>query len=293
MNIDRTDYVLEIGSGNNPRPRSDVLCDRWIEDDTERGGQIVVDRPIIEADAHCLPFRDAAFDYVICAEVLEHAEDPEQMMGELMRVASRGYIETPSEVAEWLYGWPFHRSVVNLLDGKLIIRRKDFTPPFGELFHALNARDKTFQRFHLTHNRLLMVQYEWEGRIDYEIIPSGTTALDLRSPEVVERLVREGAGASWKDRWVPALKNMIPRSVAAWGKSSLARARPRQRRDLREIIVCPRCKGPVAWEPLQISCSSCSVEYPITRGIPRLTYQEKPVESATDRAKSVEGGRTG
>jgi uncharacterized protein YbaR (Trm112 family)/SAM-dependent methyltransferase len=281
MKINQTDYVLEIGSGNNPRPRSDILCDRWIEDDMERGGNIVRDRPIIEADAQDLPFRDSAFDYVICAQVLEHVDDPERMLRELMRVASRGYIETPTEVAEWLYGWPFHRSVVNLLDGKLVIRRKDFTPPFGELFHVLSERDQTFRRFHLTHNRLLMVQYEWEGRIDYEILPSGTSALDLRSPEVVERLVRDIAGASLKDRWMPALKSLIPRSVAAWGKSSLARARPRQRRDLRDIIVCPRCKGPVVWESQQISCSRCSIEYPITRGIPRLSFQESPTDTAT------------
>ena len=34
------DLVLDVGSGHNPNPRSDILCDRYIEDDTERGGSI-------------------------------------------------------------------------------------------------------------------------------------------------------------------------------------------------------------------------------------------------------------
>ena len=42
------DFVLEIGSGHNPKARSDVLCDKFITDDEQRGGRIVADRPIVE-----------------------------------------------------------------------------------------------------------------------------------------------------------------------------------------------------------------------------------------------------
>lgn len=271
MNIRSTDFVLEIGSGDNPRPRSDVLCDKSIDDDAERGGRIVSDRPIVEADAENLPFRDACFDYVICAHVLEHAEDPERMLHELMRVASRGYIETPSEIGERLYGWPFHRSVIRLAGGKLVIRTKDFVPQFGGVFHLLAAHDPAFRRFHLTHNSLFLVQYEWNGRIDYEIAGEGAASTDLSWPDVTERLREQVGLASWRERWMPLLKGLLPRPLASWGKSALARARPRPRRDLREIVVCPRCKGAVSWEAARITCARCAAEYPIVRGIPRLS----------------------
>ena len=37
MNINRSDIVLELGSGHNPYYRSDILLDKYIEDRTERG----------------------------------------------------------------------------------------------------------------------------------------------------------------------------------------------------------------------------------------------------------------
>ena len=70
MNIRPTDFVLEIGSGHNPKARSDVLCDKFIDDDLQRGGGIVTDRSMIEADGQYLPFVDSSFDYVICSHVL-------------------------------------------------------------------------------------------------------------------------------------------------------------------------------------------------------------------------------
>jgi len=40
MNIGSKDIVLEIGSGHNPDPRSDILCDKYLEDNTQRRGGI-------------------------------------------------------------------------------------------------------------------------------------------------------------------------------------------------------------------------------------------------------------
>lgn len=274
MRIHPTDRVLEIGSGNRPRSRSDVLCDLFIDDDSERGGRIVADRPIVEADAQALPFADSSFDYVICSHVLEHVENPDAMLRELMRVASRGYIETPSEVAERLYGWPFHRSVIHLVDGKLLIRRKDFVSPFGELFHVLAARDPSFRRFHVTHNRLLLVQFEWEGLIEYEMAAEGSPSVDITSPEAVERLWRELEQTSRHEGWKAIAKSLLPRPLVGWAKSLLVHRRG-GRVDLHRIVVCPQCKGTITWEEDRILCAACRFGYPIVRGIPRLILPDR------------------
>jgi len=102
--------VLEIGSGDNPNPRSNVLVDRFLgSDNRERGGDLVVDRPFVVADAHHLPFKDGAFAYAICSHILEHMDDPVQFGKELQRVSAAGYIQSPSEIAERMFHWSFHR----------------------------------------------------------------------------------------------------------------------------------------------------------------------------------------
>ena len=81
--IGEHELVLEIGSGDRPNPRSDVLVDRYIEDNTERGGDLRIDRPLIVADAQELPFKDGAFDYIVCFHILEHMPDPAQFLREI------------------------------------------------------------------------------------------------------------------------------------------------------------------------------------------------------------------
>ncbi len=87
MNIHPSDLVLEVGSGNNPNPRSDILVDRYLYDNGQRAGgfRIVVDRPFIIADGYKLPFKDKTFDYVICSHILEHMEDPEKFIAALRK----------------------------------------------------------------------------------------------------------------------------------------------------------------------------------------------------------------
>jgi ubiquinone/menaquinone biosynthesis C-methylase UbiE len=148
MHIFKNDFVIEIGSRDNPKIHSDVLCDKFIDDNTQRAGDVVKDRPIVEDDIEYLPFPDKCFDYAICSHVLEHAESPERMFKELMRISHRGYIEAPSEIAERLFGWPFHKWFINLLDNRLVLTRKNSEDSFGLFFHYLLAHDKYFLRLY-------------------------------------------------------------------------------------------------------------------------------------------------
>ncbi len=53
--------------------------------------------PGASGDSHSLPFPDRAFDVVLCSEVVEHVTNPQQVMGELIRI-TRGLlvITTPA-----------------------------------------------------------------------------------------------------------------------------------------------------------------------------------------------------
>ncbi len=44
----------------------------------------------LQADGHKLPFQNQIFDGVICTEVLEHVEDPDQLLEEIHRTAKAG-----------------------------------------------------------------------------------------------------------------------------------------------------------------------------------------------------------
>lgn len=92
------DLVLEVGSGGNPFPRSNVLLDAY-EVTRERHYQpLVEDRPIVLGMVEDMPFRNDAFDYVVACHVLEHSTDIQATLRELQRVARAGYtnVRTPS-----------------------------------------------------------------------------------------------------------------------------------------------------------------------------------------------------
>ncbi len=283
MNMHADDFVLEIGSGHNPKTRSNVLCDKFIEDDEQRGGKIIADRPIVAADGQFLPFADNAFDYVICSHVLEHVEDPRQLISELMRVANRGYIETPSEIGERIYGWHYHNWIVNLINNRLILQQNNASPQFGQLFHTLAAKDKYWKRFHITHHSLFLVQYEWEGKIDYEILREQKSPLNLECPETLEKFVTGDRETFAQSQWLPLLKSTVPRSIVSRAKSILAQLASqnllskvakgnRPKKTLQEILVCPQCKGEIIQAEQSFYCQTCEQRYPIINGIPRFIY---------------------
>jgi SAM-dependent methyltransferase len=120
-----TDRVLEIGPGATPHPGSHVFLEKRFPDFEafrQRGGLPVVEfnKPVIYYDGDAFPFDDREFDYVICSHVLEHVEDPEKFLQELVRVAPRGYIEFPTVYYEYLYNFREHLNLVLHKDGELL-----------------------------------------------------------------------------------------------------------------------------------------------------------------------------
>jgi SAM-dependent methyltransferase len=92
--------VLDIGSGPLPFPLATHLADITLTDDHygRAGAPIrqVAGKPLYECNIERMPFADKEFDFAYCSHVLEHVDDPERACRELMRVARRGFVETPT-----------------------------------------------------------------------------------------------------------------------------------------------------------------------------------------------------
>jgi ubiquinone/menaquinone biosynthesis C-methylase UbiE len=166
----RNPKILDIGSGHNPKEDAGVCVDKYL-DNVSRGKNIIIpnDVKFIEADVCDLPFDDKEFDYVHFHHVIEHVEDVDKALKEIMRVGKKGIISCPTSLWEKLFGRGYHINLVDLEDGKLIIRKKPegYCSKFGgdELYRECPLFKKKFAE----NNHLFTIYYEWEDKIEYEI----------------------------------------------------------------------------------------------------------------------------
>jgi SAM-dependent methyltransferase len=185
LRIHKQDRVLEVGGGHNPHPRSNVVVDKYVDDNTHRSGDIKVlsKQEFMAADGENLPFADRSFDYVICNHVLEHVENPHKFLAEQFRVAKRGYIETPSLLGEHLFHKNSHKWVLLELDNKLVLvdkARIGFPGmfDFGEIYQEYLPKNSLgYKIMERTHPNLHTVRIEWEGGFDYIVDPDDETLL--------------------------------------------------------------------------------------------------------------------
>ncbi|WP_322921827.1 class I SAM-dependent methyltransferase [Nocardioides renjunii] len=178
--------VLDVGSGDKPSWRADVLLDRYTgaEFAAQRSGRAAarVSRPLFDADAADMPFRDGAFDYAICSNLLEHVPDPAAVARELSRVARAGYIEVPEAASAKIVDFPSHVWWCRLEEGgaegssegssagdapTLVLTAKQ-APYFDAEIHAYIERagvrddlDSVLNR-HFEHR---VIQYHWSGAV--------------------------------------------------------------------------------------------------------------------------------
>jgi SAM-dependent methyltransferase len=84
--------VLDVGCGAMPfRPLMPNHV-RYTGIDVPQAVSFGMERDplIVDFDGRIIPFEGASFDFIICTEVLEHAEDPAALVAEMLRVLRPG-----------------------------------------------------------------------------------------------------------------------------------------------------------------------------------------------------------
>lgn len=105
--------VLDVGGWAKPFNRADWVVDIMPYDTRGWAGRQGPERERFSRETWVqmdvssrqpLPFEDGFFDFVVCSHTLEDVRDPIFLCSELNRVGKRGYLETPSMLAELAFG---------------------------------------------------------------------------------------------------------------------------------------------------------------------------------------------
>jgi SAM-dependent methyltransferase len=134
---------LDIACGAKPFPKANVLCDLHVEPVPDRSMKklVTAGKPFVLCSCYALPFKEKAFDFVTSYYLIEHLNQPGNLVRELKRVSKHGYLQSPSWFNEFLYGEDVHNWVVSKTNNKLFVKplKKGALPPirFGFIFHRL------------------------------------------------------------------------------------------------------------------------------------------------------------
>jgi uncharacterized protein YbaR (Trm112 family) len=233
--------VLDVGSGQAAHARADLVVDKYVADDFERGSALDLRKPLVVADGQALPLAESAFAYVIASHVLEHATDPVLFAGELARVGSAGFVQVPSRAAELTFGWPFHPWLIDLEGNVLLFRpRGDAAAPVGTLFHEAFDDSVLFRVWFGSTRDTWHHTLHWTG--SFEVGVEGAS----RAPESASLDV---------ERTLEALPRMGARGPEG---------------ALRDVLRCPADGGRLTAEAGRLVCQECARSYPVAGGVPVL-----------------------
>lgn len=175
LDINSEHRVLDVGSGHNPFARADVVADINFDLSLDRDGipgcvNLSMHR-YVKADITALPFKDNAFDAAVCIHVLEHISDPAAACRELIRVARRGYIETPSKSTEYFAGHPTHKWLVSLNDNVLCFEPITYfvSPYLNAVWQPVWNSPDLFKKAGIVHRDISCVQFTWEKSFKFSI----------------------------------------------------------------------------------------------------------------------------
>ena len=267
--IDSKALVLDVGSGGNPFPRSDVLLDRLTGDDHRNGESMMIDRDCVFGDAARMPFKDNAFDFVIASHILEHMSKPEIFIKELQRVGKAGYIETPNALFERLQ--PFHIHCLEIMKvGDMLHIYKKNKPVHDTFLSAGNllSAKTPLGKLMFKKAKLFHIEHLWRKKIKFKIhnpnvscdwieqINDRNDIGEIKESYVVDVMEQSG----WRDFGMVVLNAFY----------SYKRKKRLKDFDLTSILACPNCLGDLEVSNEKLNCNNCKSKYSFKDGIPNF-----------------------
>jgi uncharacterized protein YbaR (Trm112 family) len=233
--------VLDLGSGQDAHPRADLIIDKYVADDFERGGGLDVAKPLIVGDGHSLPLADDAVGYVIASHVVEHATDPIAFAGEIARVGKAGFVQVPTREAELTFGWPFHPWLIDREGDVLVFHpRNGAVAPHGGLFHGAFADSAMFSLWFGAHRERWHHTLHWVGSFSVRV--EGESRAEKTADLDIERTLR-------------VLAHMGARGPVG---------------SLWELMRCPLDRGQLHAQGDRLLCERCARSFPVSGGVPVL-----------------------
>jgi uncharacterized protein YbaR (Trm112 family) len=239
--------VVEIGGGQSPYSRADVVIDKYVADDFERPGASAIsfERPLVVGDGECIPIRDKAAAYSIASHVLEHASDPVAFAAELSRISAAGYVEVPSRQAELTFGWPFHPWLIDC-DSQMLVfyPRRELTAPVGDDHHRLFHGSVLYALMHQAHRHVWHHAIEWSDSLQVRVegvsVAPQAAVFDL---DATITTLERAATAQFDDVLI-------------------------------QYLACPVCTGHVTTQGHStITCFDCDRRYPFINQVPILVRE--------------------
>jgi len=249
--VARHALVLEVGSGGNPYPRSNVLLDAYESTRERHWVKLTSDRPTVLGFVENLPFKDNSFDYVIAAHVLEHSREPEKFILELQRVAKAGYIEVPDAFFERINPYKDHRLEVTLRNGVLLISKKSSWIRDHDLVELYENRVKKYFTDWLIPKRPFQfhVRYHWVSEIKY-VIKNTEVDANWEAPESKNTHAKQ----SFTKRLKEAVRNIL-------GSALMQRTRNKNI-EVTSLLRCTNCHGDIDRKGInELFCVSCGKVY--------------------------------
>src|SRR5215203_6173549 len=111
FNLRKSALVVDIGSGDKPFWRADVFVDKLSLGDVQRASNTKTIHDIgyfVDSDVTKMPFKTDAFDFSFCSHLLEHVDNPKEVIAEITRISKAGYMEIPNGIIETIKPFDSH-----------------------------------------------------------------------------------------------------------------------------------------------------------------------------------------